>query len=98
MSISKEELAPNVIQTLLSRLVSDHSPILLDCIRERRSRSLFRFESMWLRVEDFTDRVAGWCSSYMVEGRPFFRLAKKLRLLKKHLKESGIKKCLVGYW
>ncbi|PHT48232.1 hypothetical protein CQW23_12440 [Capsicum baccatum] len=53
----------------------------------RRTKSPFIFENMWLRVDDFKDRVAGWWSSYAVEGRPSLRLAKKMRLLKKHLRE-----------
>ncbi|KAF3636781.1 hypothetical protein FXO37_25289 [Capsicum annuum] len=59
VSTSWEELALNVIQVPLPRLISDHSPILLDCTRGRRTRSLFRFENMWLRVEDLKDRMAG---------------------------------------
>lgn len=33
-------------------------------------------------MADFGDRVTSWSSSYVVEGRPSYRLAKKLKLLK----------------
>ncbi|PHU00953.1 hypothetical protein BC332_30740 [Capsicum chinense] len=48
VSTSWEKFAPNVIQTHIPRLVSDHSPILLDYRRGRRTWSPFRCENMWL--------------------------------------------------
>ncbi|KAF3661108.1 hypothetical protein FXO38_11879 [Capsicum annuum] len=59
VSTSWEELAPNVIQFPLPRLVSDHSPILLDGGRGKRTRSPFRFETMRLQATNFGDLVAG---------------------------------------
>ncbi|KAF3661591.1 hypothetical protein FXO38_11602 [Capsicum annuum] len=50
--------APNVIQVPLPQLISDYSPILLDGSRGRWTKSPFRFESIWLSVSDFQDRVA----------------------------------------
>ncbi|PHU03243.1 hypothetical protein BC332_28494 [Capsicum chinense] len=46
-------------------------------------------ENTWLKVDDFNDRdrVVGWWSNYAVKGRPSFRLDKKLKLLKKNLRE-----------
>lgn len=49
-------------------------------------RSPFRFENMWLQATDFGDKVAGWWINYDVEGRPSFRLAKKLKMLKDDIK------------
>lgn len=40
-----------VIQRILSKFVSDHSPALLDGGGFRNGPSPFRFEKMWLRVE-----------------------------------------------
>ncbi|PHT68371.1 hypothetical protein T459_27858 [Capsicum annuum] len=57
VSTSLGELVCNVIQIPLLRLVSDHSPFLLDCNKGNRGRSPSRFENMWLRVDDFKDRV-----------------------------------------
>ncbi|PHT99388.1 Protein translocase subunit SecA [Capsicum chinense] len=77
--------APNVIRVPLPQLISDYSPILLDGSRGRWTKSPFRFESIWLSLSDFQDRVASRWSSYVVEGRPF-RLAKKLKLLKANMR------------
>lgn len=44
------------------------------------------FENMWLRVSDFGDRVVGQWRIYAVEGRPSYRLAKKLKLVKKDIR------------
>lgn len=86
VSTSWEELSPNAIQFSLPRLVSDHSPIMLDGSRGRRMRSPFRFENMWLSESDYGDIVDGWWRSYAVEGRSSYRLARKLKLLKKDIK------------
>lgn len=42
-------------------------------------RSLFRFDNMCVRVMDFGDRVAEWWGTHSVEGRPSFRLGKKIK-------------------
>ncbi|PHT34337.1 hypothetical protein CQW23_26137 [Capsicum baccatum] len=56
-------------------------------LRSLQTRYPFRFENMWLRVDDFKDGVAGWWSNYAMEGMLSFWLAKKLRLFKKDLRE-----------
>ena len=43
----------NVVQSILSRLVSDYCPILLDSEGIRYGPSPFRFEIMWLKFEGF---------------------------------------------
>ena len=42
---------------------------------------------MWLRVENFVDKVKTWWASYLFQGTPSFILAKKLAALKLDLKK-----------
>ena len=42
---------------------------------------------MWLRVENFVDKVKAWWASYLFQGNPSFILAKKLAALKLDLKK-----------
>jgi hypothetical protein len=44
---------PLVSQKRLSRLYSDHFPILLDCGGVSRGSRAFKFENMWLKVKGF---------------------------------------------
>ena len=71
----------------MSRVLSDHFPILLKGGSQRRGRTPFRFENMWLRVENFVDKVKMWWASYLFQGTPSFILAKKLAALKSDLKK-----------
>ena len=74
-------------QKRLSRVLSDHFPILLEGGSHRKGRTPFRFENMWLRVENFVDKVNAWWASYLFQGNPSFVLAKKLAALKLDLKK-----------
>ena len=71
----------------MSRVLSDHFPILLEGGSQRRGRIPFRFENMWLRVDNFVDKVKTWWASYMFQGTLSFILAKKLAALKLDLKK-----------
>jgi hypothetical protein len=52
-----------VSQKRLSRLFSDHFPILVDCGDISRGSMLFKFETMWLKVEGFVGLVKQWRDS-----------------------------------
>jgi hypothetical protein len=41
-----------------------HFPILLDCDGIQRSKRSFKFEKMWIKADDFVDKVRQWWSSY----------------------------------
>ena len=71
----------------MSRILSDHFPILLEGGSQRRGRIPFHFENMWLRVDSFVDKVKKWWASYLFQGTPSFILAKKLAALKLDLKK-----------
>ena len=77
---------PDIWQTRLARLASDHWPILLDCGGIRSGKRYFKFENMWLKSEGFVDRVKQWWSSYHLEGTPSYIFASKLKELKRDLK------------
>jgi hypothetical protein len=78
---------PLVSQKRLSRLYSDHFPILLDCGDVSRGSKSFKFENMWLKVEGFVGMVKQWWDSYSFQGLPSFVLACKLKALKLDLKK-----------
>jgi len=48
---------PVVSQKWLSRLYSDHFPILLDCGDVSRASRPFKFENMWLKAKGFVGLV-----------------------------------------
>ncbi|RVW37090.1 hypothetical protein CK203_084548 [Vitis vinifera] len=72
LTSDQEEHFSNTMQTLLPRPVSDHSPIPLEGGRVRRSKTLFRFENMWFKVDGFKDLVKGWSEGYQFSGSSNF--------------------------
>jgi len=82
-----EEKFPKASQRHLSRLLSDHYPLLLDCGVGRQSRGSFKFENMWLQAEGFEEQVKRWWGSYIYEGKPSYVFARKLKALKVDLKK-----------
>ena len=81
---------PTVSQRQMSRLCSDHFPIVLKGGSVQRGSMPFRFENMWLKDEGFVDRIWSWWDSYQVHGAPSFILANKLKLLKNDLKNWNV--------
>ena len=85
-----EEGFITISQKHLVRLTSDHFPIMLDCGSIPRGRRPFRFENMWLKVEDCLERVRNWWGSYQFSGNTSFVLANKMKALKGDIK-NGMK-------
>ena len=90
MTPSWEVKFPSVCQKRLSRLLSDHFPILLEGGNFHRGRRPFRFENMWLKDKGFVERIRSWWESYQFYGAPSFVLAKKLKALKVDLKRWNV--------
>ena len=69
------------MQCVLPKLVSDHFPILLDEGEVRRGPMPFRFENMWLKKENFKDKVQTWWEVLSFKGSSSFMLTAKLKAL-----------------
>ncbi|RVX07561.1 Transposon TX1 uncharacterized 149 kDa protein [Vitis vinifera] len=80
------DMFSGVAQCRLHRPTSDHFPILLMGGGLRRGPTSFRFENMWLKVDDFKGLLRGWWQGIEVRGRASFRLASKLKELKQKIK------------
>jgi hypothetical protein len=81
-----EERFSNVVQRRLTRVLSDHFPIMLECGGTNRAGGYFKFENMWLKFEGFVEQVSLWWQSYQFVGDPSYVLARKLKALKGDLR------------
>ncbi|RVW97025.1 hypothetical protein CK203_032407 [Vitis vinifera] len=52
----------------------------------RRGPTPFRFENMWLKVEEFKDLIHSWWQGIEVRGSASFKLAAKMKEIKQKLK------------
>ncbi|XP_077237157.1 uncharacterized protein LOC143878808 [Tasmannia lanceolata] len=80
-------LAPEVYQKAIIHSVSDHCPLLLDPRLESWGPPPFRFEIAWLQIPHMGSRLRDWWESLLVEGPADVVIGKKLRYVKKKLKE-----------
>ncbi|RVW97672.1 Transposon TX1 uncharacterized 149 kDa protein [Vitis vinifera] len=80
------DLFSGVTQVRLSRPISNHFPIVLEGGGIRRGPTPFRFENMWLKVEGFQDMVRTWWQGIDVRGSASYKLAFKMKEIKKKLK------------
>ncbi|KAF3656492.1 putative omega-hydroxypalmitate O-feruloyl transferase-like [Capsicum annuum] len=90
------EISPQVKQSILPKLISDHNPLLLTCGNWEWMKSYFKFETWWLGVDGFKGKVKEWWSYFTVDGRPGHMLAEKLKFLETKLKKWS--KDNRGYW
>lgn len=64
------------------------------CSIGENTKSYFQFENWWLETELFSDRVTFWWTSFVIEERPSYILATKLKALKDKLKEWSSSTCM----
>jgi hypothetical protein len=81
---------PDLMQKKLTRVCSDHAPIILCGGIRQDGKRPFKFENMWLKEEGFVEKVRRWWGSFSFWGSPSFVLAKKLRALKGEIKRWSI--------
>ncbi|XP_026434791.1 uncharacterized protein LOC113332471 [Papaver somniferum] len=98
LSVDFDLLFPDAIQVALTRVISDHKPIMLVTKPNIKSKPYFKFENGWLVHKDFLKKVAEWWGVMEFKGQASFVFFKKLQNLKYFLKEwsrkefGGVKK------
>ena len=76
------DVLKDVKHSAMARVISNHTPIILEYVYWEAPSSYFKFENMWLQSEGFLEMVKEWRLSYIVKGTPNYILVQKLRLLK----------------
>lgn len=71
----------------LPKPLLDHCPVMLDTQCERWGPSPFRFELMWLDEKELSGLIKEWWGSCVVEGKPGFVQAYKIKERKVKIKE-----------
>ncbi|CAN0825290.1 LINE-1 retrotransposable element ORF2 protein [Linum grandiflorum] len=86
VNASFESSFPECRLVALNRVCSDHRAIILNCNSLPTIKRPWRFESMWILHDDFLPFISGWWSECHIRVDSLGSLAKKLKLLKDHLK------------
>ena len=87
ISLKWEDHFIDASEKRLPRPLSNHFPICLENGSFQTGRIPFKFENMWLEVEDFGDLIKRWWEEASVEGYARFVVAKKLRVIKAEIKK-----------
>ncbi|KAK4571672.1 hypothetical protein RGQ29_030188 [Quercus rubra] len=90
VSLDWEDHFPDVIQRILPHPISDHSPILLEAWGMAKGKSPFRFENMWLKTEEFLDKVQSWWNHHSFVERQKNQLMEELKSLDAKEGELGL--------
>lgn len=81
-----EDLYPRFFQEGISKIASDHWPIMLNTSKLNWGPSPFRFENMWTLHHSFHDNVKRWSDTDVDGDWERFQFMKKLQEIKKNLK------------
>ena len=73
-----EDIYPNCHLRCLASVVSDHSPLMLDCSAQQPMGRRFHFKEFWLRMDGYHGTVTmAWTS--ITDDDPFCRLMKRMQ-------------------
>ncbi|GKF38594.1 hypothetical protein Tco_0118655, partial [Tanacetum coccineum] len=79
---------PNLSSLTLDRFLSDHRPILLRELNIDYGPTPFRFFHNWFELEGFDAFLADtWQNITITESNAMIKLAKKLKMLKGHIRQ-----------
>ncbi|XP_026459226.1 uncharacterized protein LOC113359869 [Papaver somniferum] len=81
LSVDFDLLFPDAIQVALTRIISDHKPLLLVTKPNIKSKPYFKFENGWLVHKDFLKKVTEWWGVLEFKGQASFVFFKKLHNL-----------------
>nr|GEZ11584.1 hypothetical protein [Tanacetum cinerariifolium] len=78
---------PNLSSLTLDRYLFVHRPILLRELNVDYGHTLFRFFHNWFDLDGFDSFISDtWCNINIIEPNAMFKMAKKLKILKGHIR------------
>nr|GEW89565.1 hypothetical protein [Tanacetum cinerariifolium] len=82
---------PNLSSLTLDRYLSDHRPILLRELNVDYGPTPFRFFHNWFDLDGFDSFISDtWCNINIIEPYTMFKMAKKLKILKGHIRKVSL--------